>query len=131
MGKSAMSVKGISKILKTTRKIRKNLNETTGVSVERAALEIESEAVRTVQVDKGRLKESIQSIEQDSMNYEVSAGGVTIGGVEISYAAPIEFGTRNSRAYPFMRPAAAKIENKYADIITDGVEDGIRKAGVK
>ena len=131
MVKSGMRVKGIDKVLRTTRKIRNKIGETTGVSVERAALEIESEAASKVQVDTGRLKESIQSIEQDSMNFEVSAGGEKIGGTEINYAAPIEFGTRNTRAYPFMRPAAAMIENKYDNIISDGVKDGIRKAGVR
>ena len=53
-----------------------------------------------------------------------------VDGVEVDYAGYIEFGTKNSRAYPFMRPAAAKVQNKYPDMIISGVEDAIKQVGV-
>ncbi|MBC2746263.1 MAG: HK97 gp10 family phage protein [ANME-2 cluster archaeon] len=121
---------GGKEVLKTLQKIGAATEKTIPDRIESAAFEIEREAALTVQVDTGRLKGSIQTVKQDDTNYEVSAGGMKIGGVEVDYATSIEFGTKHSRAYPFMRPAAAKARTKYPDTIISGVEDGIKQAGV-
>ena len=124
------TVKGIKKVLKTIQKISAKTGKTIPNQKEKAALEIEREAAIEVQVDQGRLKGSIQTV-QSGDNFEVSAGGMKVDGVEIDYAGYIEFGTKNSRAYPFMRPAAAKVQNKYPDMIISGIAQGIKQAGVK
>ena len=125
-----VKLRGAKDVLKTIRKVSSKTGKTVPKKVERAAFEIEAEAASIVQVDKGRLKGSVQTVKEDDTNFEVSAGGMEIGGTEVDYAGHIEFGTKNSRAYPFMRPAAAKVQNKYPDMIISGVEDGIKQAGV-
>ena len=69
--------------------------------VKRAALEVEAEAKRIVPVDTGRLKNSLSSEQIDKLSYRVGSGVV--------YAPFVEFGTRNMRSQPFLRPAADKV----------------------
>lgn len=123
-------VKGIKDVLKTIQRIQTETGKRIPEVEEKAALELELEASETVQVDTSRLKTSIQSYETAD-GYEVSAGGEKVDGVEIEYAGALEFGTSRSRAYPFMRPAAAKVGAKYPDLIVKGVNDSFKKAGVK
>ena len=126
-----IGLRGEKELLKTIRKISVKTDKTIPEKVERAAFEIEREAALSVQVDEGRLKGSIQTIKEDDTHFEVSAGGMKVDGAEVDYAGYIEFGTKNTRAYPFMRPAAAEVQNKYPDIIASGVKQGIKQAGVK
>jgi HK97 gp10 family phage protein len=123
-------VKGIEDVLKTIQRIQTNTGKRIPEVEEKAALEIELEAAETVQVDTSRLKTSIQSYKTTD-GYEVSAGGEKVDGVEVEYAGALEFGTSRSRAYPFMRPAAAKVGKKYPDLIISGVNDSFKNAGVK
>lgn len=124
-----VKLKGAKDVLKTIQKISAKTEKVIPEQKEKAAFEIEREAAITVQVDEGRLKGSIQTIKEGD-NFEVSAGGMKVDGKEVDYAAHIEFGTKNSRAYPFMRPAAAKVQNKYPDMIISGVAQAIKQAGV-
>lgn len=131
MSKRNMALRGMDKLFKTMQRVSAGIGKATPDNVKQAAEEIEREASITVQVDEGRLKNSIQTIEDDNMNYEVSAGGVVIDGIEVDYAGHIEAGTRNTQAYPFMGPAAAKVGQKYPHLIIKGVKQAVRKAGVR
>lgn len=123
-------VRGIKDVLKTIQRIKTNTDKRIPEIEEKAALELELEASETVQVDTSRLKTSIQSYETAD-GFEVSAGGEKVDGVEVEYAGALEFGTSRSRAYPFMRPAAAKVQKKYPVLVVKGVEDSFKQAGVK
>lgn len=123
-------VRGIKDVLKTIQRIQTETGKRIPEVEEKAALELELEASSTVRVKHGRLKGSIQSYET-SDGYEVSAGGTEEDGVEVDYAGHLEFGTKYARAYPYMRPAAAKVGEKYPDLIISGVNDSFKKAGVK
>ena len=123
-------VKGIMDVLKTIQRIQTETGKRIPEVEEKAALELELEASNVVQVDTSRLKTSIQSYETAD-GYEVSAGGTEEDGVEVDYAGHLEFGTKYTRAYPYMRPAAAKVQAKYPDHIIEGVNDSFKKAGVK
>ncbi len=123
-------VRGIKDVLKTIQKIQAKSGQAMPDIEEKAALELELEAATTVQVEHGRLKGSIQTYKTTD-GYEVSAGGTEDSGVEVDYAGHIEFGTKNARAYPFMRPAAAKVQEKYPELAISGINDSFRKAGVK
>ena len=128
--KKNTTLRGVKKVLKTIQKIQAKTEKTIPNKIEKAAMEMEREAAITVQVDEGRLKGSIQTVKEGD-NFEVSAGGVKVDGVEVDYAGYIEFGTKNTRAYPFMRPAAAKVQEKYPDMIISGIAQGIKQTGVK
>ena len=66
----------------------------------RKALRVQAAAKRLCPVDTGRLRASIAwRMERDWR------GLCAIVGTNVSYAAPIEFGTRRMRAQPFLRPA--------------------------
>lgn len=66
----------------------------------RKALRVQGAAKRLCPVDTGRLRASIAwRMERDWR------GLCAIVGTNVSYAAPIEFGTRRMRAQPFLRPA--------------------------
>lgn len=123
-------VKGIKDVLKTIQRIQTETGKRIPEVEEKASLELELEASETVQVKHGRLKGSIQSYKTPD-GYEVSAGGTEENGVEVDYAGHLEFGTKYTRAYPFMRPAAAKVKAKYPDMVISGVNDSFKKAGVK
>ena len=123
-------VKGIEDVLKTIQRIQTETGKRIPEVEEKASLELELEASETVRVKHGRLKGSIQSYETAD-GYEVSAGGVVIDGVEVEYAHIIEFGGEKRAAYPYMRPAAAKVGAKHPDLIISGVNDSFKKAGVK
>ena len=125
-------VRGTKDVLKTIRKIQTETDKRIPEVEEKAALEIETEAVgfHDPNVKTGRMRTSIQSY-KTADGYEVSAGGTEEDGVEVDYAPHLEFGTRHSRAHPFMRPAAAKVGAKYPDLIITGVNDSFKKAGVK
>ena len=125
-----VKLKGTKDVLRTIQKISAKSVKTVPEKVERAAFEIEAEAASTVRVDTARLKNSIQTIKEDDTHYEVSSGGMKIDGVEVDYAWVIEFGGKKRSAYPYMRPAAAKVQNKYPDMIITGIAQAIKQAGV-
>ena len=130
--KKNMIVKGIENVLKTIQKIQTKSGQAMPGVEEKAALELEIEAVNIhdPNVKTGRLRTSIQSYKTPD-GYEVSAGGKEVDGVEVEYAGVLEFGTKHTRAYPFMRPAAAKVGEKYPDLVISGINDSFKKAGVK
>lgn len=56
----------------------------------------------------------------------VSAGGYVINpktGRRVDYASFVEYGTRNMRAQPFMRPAIAEHTPRTTRIITKGIRE--------
>lgn len=61
------------------------------------ALKLRNEAVRRCPVDTGRLRQSIGLQKIGEGHYRV--------GTNVTYAPYVEFGTRRTRAQPFMRPA--------------------------
>lgn len=66
----------------------------------RKAIRVQAAAKRLCPVDTGRLRASIAwRIERDWR------GLAAIVGTNVTYAAPIEFGTRTQRARPYLRPA--------------------------
>lgn len=74
---------------------------------QRAALlaqELRTEAVKAAPVDTGRLRQSIGVKQIGRGHYRV--------GTNVKYAPFVEFGTRHTRAQPFMRPAAEKVRKK-------------------
>lgn len=72
-------------------------------SHQRAALlaqQIRNDAVRAAPVDTGRLRQSIGVQKIGDGHYRV--------GTNVRYAPFVEFGTRRTRAQPFLRPALEK-----------------------
>lgn len=67
------------------------------------ALELRTEAVKAAPVDTGRLRASI--------GLKKIPGGWRVG-TNVQYALWVEYGTRHTRAQPFMRPAAEKVKNR-------------------
>jgi HK97 gp10 family phage protein len=66
----------------------------------RLALTVQNEARRRAPVDTGRLRSSITfTLDTDRR------GLVARVGTNVDYAAHVEFGTRHSRAQPYLRPA--------------------------
>lgn len=61
------------------------------------ALKLRNEAVRRCPVDTGRLRQSIGLKKIGDGHYRV--------GTNVVYAPFVEFGTRRTRAQPFLRPA--------------------------
>lgn len=76
--------------------------------VKRATLDVEARAKEVVPVDTGTLRRSIHSVFEN--------GGLTgICGPSVTYAEPVEFGTRHMAARPYMRPAAALVLPRFGD----------------
>lgn len=65
------------------------------------ALRLRNEAVRRCPVDTGRLRGSIGLQKVGEGHYRV--------GTNVVYAPFVEFGTRRTRAQPFMRPAVEAV----------------------
>lgn len=72
------------------------------VAVQKAAHDIEGYAKRTVPVDTGNLKNSIQVADNGPM-------GATIGPRGVEYDYYVEMGTRYMGARPYMRPAIEQV----------------------
>lgn len=66
------------------------------------ALKLRNEAVRRCPVDTGRLRQSIGLQKVGEGHYRV--------GTNVVYAPFVEFGTRRTRAQPFMRPAMEAVK---------------------
>lgn len=62
---------------------------------------VQNAARRNTPVDTGRLRSSIHL---EAPIFRDSVVGVRVG-TDVEYALPIEFGTRYTRARPFLRPA--------------------------
>lgn len=73
-----------------------------GKEILRRTLQVERRAKGLCPVDTGRLRASITS----RMGREAS-GLAGIVGTSVTYAAPVEFGTRYMAARPFLRSAAS------------------------
>lgn len=65
---------------------------------------IRTAAVLAAPVDTGRLRQSIGVQKIGQGHYRV--------GTNVQYAPFVEFGTRRTRAQPFMRPAFEKVKNR-------------------
>lgn len=65
------------------------------------ALKLRNEAVQRCPVDTGRLRQSIGVKRIGEGRYRV--------GTNVTYAPYVEFGTRRTRAQPFMRPAVEAV----------------------
>lgn len=65
---------------------------------------IRTEAVLNAPVDTGRLRQSIGVKKIGEGHYRV--------GTNVEYAPLVEFGTRYTRAQPFLRPALEKVRQK-------------------
>lgn len=65
------------------------------------AQQLRTEAIRLAPVDTGRLRQSIGVRRIGDGHYRV--------GTNVSYAPFVEFGTRHTRAQPFLRPALEKV----------------------
>jgi HK97 gp10 family phage protein len=67
--------------------------------LERRAIQVERRAKRMCPVDTGRLRASI------THGLETSGGLSAVVGTGVGYAVFVEFGTGDTRAQPFLRPA--------------------------
>ena len=77
----------------------------------------EREAKSRAPVRTGRLRNGITG------RVETTASSTTaILENEVPYAAPVEFGTRHSRAQPHMRPGFAAAEQAYAKTMVQGLD---------
>jgi HK97 gp10 family phage protein len=63
----------------------------------------------------GALRRSIKL--HNASNGTVMTAHITAGNKDVDYAAYVEFGTRRSRAQPFMRPAKAQAREQFPDIL--------------
>lgn len=77
--------------------------------VERATARVETAAKRLCPVDTGRLRASIAR-DRDVVDDTY----VGIVGTNVEYAVPVEFGTMNQSAQPYLRPALEQV-------ISDGI----------
>lgn len=69
--------------------------------VAKAAFDIESGAKSRAPVDTGLLKNSIEAVEEDKLEWVVE--------VHAEYGAYVEFGTRYTAAQPFLTPAVEEV----------------------
>lgn len=81
-----------------------------GRSLEKIGLVAEGYAKKACPVDTGRLRNSI--------THEVDDKNVYIGS-NVEYAPPVEMGTVNQKAQPFLRPSATEHTSTYKKIIED------------
>ena len=79
-------------------------------ALENIGLAGEGYAKKTCPVDTGRLRNSI--------THAVDGNDVYIG-TNVEYAPPVEMGTVNQKAQPFLRPAATEHTSTYKSIIMD------------
>ena len=91
-------------------------------AVAKAAFDIEAHAKTLVPVDTGTLKNSIQrTIDDGGLAATIPAGdgstppGSTTASAE--YGLYVEYGTKYSRAQPFMRPAAEKVRPAFIEVM--------------
>jgi HK97 gp10 family phage protein len=83
-------------------KLLEDIDGPVGKDIQRRTIQVERAAKRLCPVDTGRLRASITS------TVAVDAQGLYgIVGTNVTYAAHVEFGTRNMAARPFLRPALA------------------------
>jgi HK97 gp10 family phage protein len=62
----------------------------------------------------------------------ISRGGrvkasISAGGGDVDYAKYVEFGTRRSRAQPFLRPALAKVRTELPTIMKTALQGGVQR----
>lgn len=79
----------------------RNLPDLAEKDLLRLGTQVQNAARRLAPVDTGRLRSSIQrsGVQRDTRGRYVSIG------TNVKYGAAVEFGTRNSRAQPYLRPA--------------------------
>jgi len=68
----------------------------------------------------GALRKSVKKIPTEDTGKQIVAY-VEAGGKEAPYAKYVEFGTRRSRAQPFMRPALAEAREKFPGLLRDAL----------
>ena len=79
----------------------------------------------------GALRESLKEGFEPAILGRVMTARITVGNQKVHYAPYVEFGTRRSRAQPFMRPALAHARGKYRDVMERTLESGLSGLEVK
>lgn len=94
-----------------------------------AANFLKGESERRVPVRTGKLKENIiiQKVEDSEIVTEVKVGPSRDG----FYGAMVEYGTKNMKAQPYMRPAFDENEERVEKIVAEKIREGIEKAVMK
>ena len=101
-------------------------------ALEAGAVPVVEEAKRLAPFQTGALRDSLAYSLEDRSD-RLSEGHVGPEGDDVFYGMFVEFGTRSSPARPFLRPAAdakqTESQERMADVILDGIEAAIRRAG--
>ena len=95
-------------------------------AVMEAANFLKGESERRVPIRTGKLKENIviQKVEDNEIATEVKVGPNR----DAFYGAMVEYGTKNMRARPFMRPSFDENEDRIQKEITRKIQEGIERA---
>lgn len=84
-------------------------------ALEAIGLTAEAYAKLKCPVDTGRLRNSITHTVKDDTVYI---------GTNVEYAVYVEMGTKNTRAQPYLRPAATNHTSEYRDIAANELKKG-------
>ena len=98
MSEITIEIEGLDKLGINIEKYNKKVQEHIDNAVQVGALKILRDAKIFVQVDTGRLRNSIR--------YSKTGEGEAEVKTNVEYAVFVEFGTSKQHEYPFMRPAA-------------------------
>lgn len=96
-------------IIDNTGKFKENLADKIPVALEAVGQQAEGYAKLLCPVDTGNLRNSITH-RQEGNDTEVI-------GTNVEYAPYVELGTRNMKAQPYLRPAAADHTPEYVEIM--------------
>ena len=96
-----------------------NLDNATKAWLKAVGRKIKSRAKALCPVESGELRKSISMrIIRDGKGVQVVAGHKKNRG-PVFYARMVEFGTRRSRAHPFMRPAFEAVKSRAMEMLRD------------
>lgn len=111
------TIRGIRAVVRNLSELNTQIEAGVQKAKLRAAFEIEREAVSEVQVDSGRLKNSIMTRED---------GDIVEVGSDVEYAQYVEFGTSKMAAHPYLQPAVEKVRKDYPGIIIEDVKSEMK-----
>lgn len=114
-----IELKGLDELINNLENYERSTNEELSNVVRKTAFKIQANAKGRTPVDTGHLKRNIKvDVEADGNN-----ASVKVDKDDVEYAEHVEFGTRKTKAQPFLFPAHEEERNDFIDNIKKALSD--------
>ena len=119
----SIKIKNIEEVRRDFKNLGINLRKAIANTLKEAAEVVKGEAISLVRMRSGKTRRSIESA------VDIRGAMTAYVGTDWFVGRFLEQGTKKMRAYPFLRPAVEKSENRIRMALVDNLNEAVIKTG--